>query len=205
MTQTLLIATSNQGKLKEIRTLLSDLSFNVIDLNEAGLLEHIEESGNSFVENASLKASGYALRAGLLTLADDSGLMIDALGGAPGIYSARYAGENSSDSERTRKVLAALADVPETGRSARFVCAVAISDAAGKIIDVSVGECRGRVAFRPDGEQGFGYDPIFIPDGYNVTFGKIDPVTKNRISHRGRALAKSVMFLTSLTDTFADG
>src|SRR6185295_3565481 len=169
--RTLLIATRNRGKLKEIKKLLEDLPFNIVDLSQFPSIETVEESGDTFADNASLKATGYARQAGVLTLADDSGLMVDALDGAPGVHSARYAGEGASDNERTEKLLRALTDVPQSQRGARFVSVIAIAQNEGKAVNMSMGECKGEIAREPRGDGGFGYDPIFIPEGSTLTFG----------------------------------
>src|ERR1041385_2268186 len=195
MMRKLLVATHNRGKLAEIKELMQKSPFTLLDLADFPQISPIEESGETFVENASLKAAGYANATSVLTLADDSGLMVDALGGAPGIHSARYAGENASDRQRTEKLLNALIEVPETERIAKFVSAVAIANSRGRIINISVGECMGRIAFQPAGQRGFGYDPVFIPEGYSETFGQLDSAIKNRISHRARALSMALGFL----------
>lgn len=197
--QSLLVATRNVGKLQELRELLGDLPFDLYGLGSLpGVLE-IQETGESFIENASLKAAGYATQARLLTLADDSGLAVDALGGAPGVFSARYAGQGASDAERTNKLLADLSSLKEPTRSARFVSAVAIASSEGEILNVSVGRCDGHLAFAPRGSEGFGYDPIFIPVGYEQTFAELKPEIKNRISHRAGALLGAREFLRTLT------
>src|SRR5256885_9607924 len=197
--RTLLIATRNRGKLEEIKKLLEDLPFNVVDLSQYPSIETVEESGDTFEDNASLKASGYARQAGVLTLADDSGLMVDALDGAPGVHSARYAGEGASDVERTEKLLRALADVPQSQRVAQFVSAIAIAQNEGKVVNMSMGECKGKIAREPRGYGGFGYDPIFIPEGFILTFGQLEAAEKNRISHCALSLSKTAAFLRALT------
>jgi XTP/dITP diphosphohydrolase len=202
--RTLLIATRNRGKLREIKKLLDDLPFNIVDLSRYPSIETVEESGDSFADNASLKASGYARQAGVLTLADDSGLMVDGLDGAPGVHSARYAGEGASDNERTRKLLRALADVSQLQRGARFTSVIAIAQNDGKIVNASVGECRGEIAREPRGNGGFGYDPIFIPEGFTLTFAQLKSAQKSQISHRARALSKAATFLRALTDASRD-
>ena len=202
--RTLLIATRNRGKLKEIQKLLEDLPFKIVDLSQYPSIETVEESGDTFADNASLKASSYARQAGVLTLADDSGLIVDALDGAPGVHSARYAGEGASDGERTEKLTRALAKVPQSQRGARFVSVIAIARHDGKIVNVSVGECKGEIALQPLGDGGFGYDPIFIPEGFTQTFGQLEPAEKNRISHRARALSKARAFLLTLTAASCD-
>jgi XTP/dITP diphosphohydrolase len=195
----LLIATSNEGKRAEIQQLLSDLPVSLFDLRNFPAIEPIAETGTTFVENASLKAIGYATQTGLLTLADDSGLEVDALGGSPGVRSARYTGELASDAERIEALLAALAFVDESKRSARFVSAVVIADSNREILNVSVGECEGRIAFAPRGDGGFGYDPVFIPNGGDLTFAELKPEIKNQISHRAHALAAACAYLLGLT------
>jgi XTP/dITP diphosphohydrolase len=197
----LLIATSNQGKRAEIEVLLSDLPVSLFDLSNFPAIEPIEETGTTFVENASLKAIGYAAQTGLLALADDSGLEVDALAGAPGVRSARYMGESASDAERIDALLAALALVDESKRSARFVSAVVIADSNREILNIAVGKCEGRIAGAARGARGFGYDPLFIPNGADLTFGELKPEIKNQISHRARALATTRAYLLSLTAT----
>ena len=195
----LLIATSNEGKRAEIQLLLSDLPVSLFDLRNFPAIAPIAETGTTFVENASLKAIGYAAQTRLLTLADDSGLEVDALGGAPGVRSARYTGESASDAERIEALLTALAFVDESRRSARFVSAVVIADSNREILNVSVGECEGRIAQSPRGNGGFGYDPLFIPQGGDLTFAEMKPEIKNQISHRALALAATRAYLLSLT------
>ena len=202
--RTLLIATRNQGKLREIKKLLDNLPVKIIDLSQYPSIETVEESGSTFTDNATLKASGYARQAGVLTLADDSGLMVDALDGAPGVHSARYAGEGASDGERTEKLLRALADVPQAQRTALFISVIAIAQNDGKIVNVSLGECEGQIAAEPLGAGGFGYDPIFIPAGSTLTFAQMESAEKDRISHRARALSKAAAFLGALTAASRD-
>ncbi len=197
--RSLVIATFNKGKLQELRELLAKLPFVISDLEGFSSIQPVPESGETFIENASLKASGYARQTGLLTLADDSGLEVDALSGAPGVLSARYAHEGASDAERTTKLLSELTNVQGAARTARFISVVAIANGDGKIIHVSNGTCEGRVAQAPHGTNGFGYDPVFIPDGFDRTFAELQPVMKNRISHRARALSGAAEFLRGLT------
>jgi XTP/dITP diphosphohydrolase len=197
----LLVATLNEGKLAELREILADLPFVLCSLKDFPEVVPIEETGNTFVENASLKASGYAMQTHLLTIADDSGLEVKALKGAPGVFSARYAGEHASDAERTEKLLENLSGVNESNRSARFVSAIAVADSSGSILEVSVGICDGQIAMAPRGTHGFGYDPIFLPNGYQVTFSELQPEVKNTISHRARALSSLRNFLRTLTIT----
>jgi XTP/dITP diphosphohydrolase len=202
MTETLptelLIATRNRGKLTEIRELINHLPLALKSLPDFPHTTEVEETGATFEENASLKAMAYALQTGLWSLSDDSGLEVYALGGAPGVYSARYAGPEASDSERVELLLKELARTGDPLRSARFVCAVSISDPKGRIVNLSEGVCDGRIAFHPRGEGGFGYDPVFIPDGYEQTFGELSSEIKGLISHRARALAATRDFLLKL-------
>ena len=197
----ILIATQNKGKLRELCELIGDLPFVICDLNAFPSIQTIPETGKTFVENASIKAVGYAKQTRLLTLADDSGLEVDALGGAPGVLSARYAHEGASDTDRTRKLLNALSGVPIRERTARFVSAIVIANQFGIVINISTGVCRGHIAQQPSGQGGFGYDPVFIPEGFDETFGGLSPELKNRISHRSRAFAAARKFLRTLTAT----
>ena len=195
----LLIATSNQGKLAELRELLTNLPFTLFALADYPHIQIVAETGLTFIENASIKASDYARQTGLLTLADDSGLEVEGLHGAPGVFSARYLNESASYADRIQALLTELSGSCRAERAARFVCAVAISDARGSLVHVSVGICKGQLAKSPRGSGGFGYDPIFVPDGYNLTFAELSTHTKNLISHRARALREAREFLHCLT------
>ena len=199
--QTLVIATRNQGKLFELRTIIGELPFVLVDLHSFPSVQTVPETGATFAENASLKAAGYAVQIGKMTLADDSGLEVDALGGAPGVLSARYAGEGASDEERVDKLLAELSRVKSQERGARFVSVIAIADRTGVILNLSKGVCEGRIAVEPRGCNGFGYDPIFVPRGFDQTFAELPAPVKNRISHRGQALRAATDFLRCLTVT----
>jgi XTP/dITP diphosphohydrolase len=195
----LLVATRNEGKLQELRQSLADLPLGLLGLDDFPIIQTVAETGLTFVENASLKASGYATQGHILTLADDSGLEVDALGGAPGVLSARYAGEAASDAVRIDKLLAELSGVAVENRTARFVCAIAIASSEGSILNVSTGTCEGQIDLVSHGRHGFGYDPVFIPDGYTSTFAELAPSVKNRISHRARALEGAIDYLRALT------
>lgn len=197
--QYLLVATQNQGKLEELRLLLGDLALELRGLIDFPAVTQVPETGDSFIENAALKAVGYATQTGLLTLADDSGLEVDALNGAPGIFSARYGGEGNTDEDRTARLLSELSMIPKAARSARFVSAVAIANSKGQILNVSVGTSDGQIDFAARGTGGFGYDPVFIPSGYDKTFAELKSVVKNQISHRARALSGTREFLRTLT------
>jgi XTP/dITP diphosphohydrolase len=193
----LLIATSNHGKLIEIRTLLGDIPWNLIALDQFENIGEAEESERTYVGNAISKAKFYASATGEIVLADDSGLEVTALGGAPGVLSARYAGPNASDADRRVKLLSELKSVCSSDRSARFVCAAVVLDPDGEVLQVAEGICEGSICFAERGKSGFGYDPIFLPDGYDQTFGELSEQIKNSISHRARALQSIRQFLVS--------
>lgn len=195
----LIIATGNSGKLAEFQKLFFDLPLAVGGLDEFDLTGDIEETGNSFSENADLKASGYSATIGEWTLADDSGLEVSALAGRPGIFSARYGGSIST-AERNEKLLNELNEIDTSDRSARFVCAISISDPSGRIVKRAEGICGGNIALESRGSSGFGYDPIFVPDGFDRTFGELSSEIKQKISHRAKA---SVIILRYLRDFIA--
>ena len=183
---TVLLATSNLHKLDEFRAIFSDLPVKLVSLNDIHLNIGVEETGSTFVENAELKARTYAHMSQLLTLADDSGLEIDALNGAPGVYSARYLGSETSYQERFRVILEHMRGLPPEKRSARFRCVIALADPSGTIQSVE-GVVEGAIADHPRGSHGFGYDPIFLLPQLGRTFAELEPEYKNRISHRARA------------------
>lgn len=191
----LLIATHNQGKVREFAALLSDMPVCLRGLAEFERVVEVAETGATFAENAALKARSYAAQTGLWTLADDSGLEVDALGGAPGIFSARYGGADASDADRIARLLSELAQTNDHARRARFVCAIAIVHPATGNLDIFTGTCEGRIAQQPRGANGFGYDPLFIPEGYAETFGELTHATKDLLSHRARALHAARAFL----------
>jgi len=186
-----IVATKNKGKLGEIKEILRDFPFEVISMEEAGITKDIEESGTTFEENAMIKAEEIFRATGEMVMADDSGLEVDYLGGAPGIYSSRFAGEGATDEEKNMKLLKLLEGVPFEKRSARFVCVIAVIFPDGQRFTVK-GTCDGYIGFEPIGVNGFGYDPLFYLPEYNMTTAQLEPELKNRISHRGRALAKMV-------------
>lgn len=195
--QKLLIATHNQGKVREYRALLADLPLDVTYLDAEGITFEVDETGTTFAENAILKARAYAAATGLLTWADDSGLEVDALGGEPGVRSARYgAPVVQGDEGRYRLLLSRLAEVQEADRSARFRCVVALAWPDSRLATAE-GVCEGRIALAPRGQHGFGYDPVFLvaDTGYRQTMAELEPERKNVISHRGRAsqAAKQVL------------
>lgn len=191
----LLIASKNPGKIKEFRQLLSDFQIILHSANEFEEIPEPEETGETFADNAILKARYYAEKTGLISLADDSGLAVDALNGAPGVFSARYAGADATNDERIAKLLNELGEIPIENRSARFICSMAISEKDGKILHLAEGICEGKIAFQPAGTNGFGYDPIFIPNEFSQSFGELSDEIKHKISHRGQAIAKIIKFL----------
>lgn len=186
----LLIATHNPGKRRELIALLSDLPVRLVDLLAVGISEAITEPYERLEDNARWKAMRYAERTGLWTLADDSGLEIDALGGAPGVHSARFAGPDADDSARIRKVLELMADVPWPQRTARFRCVIALARPGEPPVLVE-GRLEGYIAFEPRGIHGFGYDPIFYIPELGKTMAELPPAMKNQISHRARAARKA--------------
>jgi XTP/dITP diphosphohydrolase len=196
----LLVATGNGGKLRELRELLADELYTLIGLEDLPHYKTVPETGVTFAENASMKAAGYARQARLLTIADDSGLEVDGLDGAPGVWSARYLGEDASYSDRMQALLSLLSDTANDNRVARFVCAAAIATTQGTVLHVSMGTCEGQIATAPRGSGRFGYDPIFVPQGFDLTFAELPPEIKNRISHRARALEGARNFLHALTE-----
>lgn len=189
----ILIATKNVGKIKELEKLLDNSPLILRSLNEFPQISDVDEIGETFAENAILKAREYAEKTNLWALADDSGLEVAALNNAPGVFSARYAGENSSNEQKIAKLLEEMKK--KSDRRARFVCAMAISDETGKIRFLAEGICNGKIAVTSKGTNGFGYDPIFIPEGFNQTFGELSGDIKQKISHRAQAIGKIIRFL----------
>lgn len=184
----IVFASGNKGKAKEVRQILSHPALEIVSLVEAGVQEGIQltESGTTFEENAIEKAQQAVALTGLPALSDDSGLEVDYLDGAPGVYSARFAGEQGNDAANIEKLLTLLSGVPEEERKARFRCVAAFVAPEGVVLTAE-GVCDGRITEEPRGAGGFGYDPIFVPDGYEKTFAELPLSVKNRISHRGRA------------------
>ena len=182
----LLVATNNPGKVKEYEALLKGLPLTLTYLAREGVDIEVEEAGSTFAENARLKAVAYARTSGLLTLADDSGLEVDALGGQPGTHSARYAGQGASDEDRYRLLLSKLEGVPWERRTARFRCVIAVAGLQREV-HIAEGTCEGIIALEPKGEHGFGYDPVFYMPEHGQTMAELEPEIKNRISHRARA------------------
>lgn len=202
MKRVVLLATGNAGKVREIRDMTRSAALSWCGLDQFPGVPAAVESGATFVENARLKALHYASATGLLTLADDSGLVVDALGGAPGVHSARFAGEPRSDLANNRKLVAALAGVPAAARSARFMCAMAFAR-PGEILLESSGSVEGRIIDEPRGNNGFGYDPHFLLPKLNHTAAELPPDEKHAISHRGAALRAILPRILALLDTAA--
>ena len=192
------MGTHNKGKVEEIRLLLKGLPLHVCSLSDFPDVTMVEETGLTYEENSKLKALSYASATKIATLADDSGLEVDALGGLPGVKSARFGGALASDEDRIHALLARLDGVPDELRTARFVCCLTLAGlrendksqgTEPSVFSVTRGEVEGRIAMSPEGRHGFGYDPIFIPDGYSESMAALSPKIKNLISHRARALA----------------
>lgn len=192
-----LLGTRNVGKLREIQKILGDVPCQLRSLREFGDVGVAPEDAATYAENAIAKAQFYARATGLCTLADDSGLEVEALNGAPGVFSARYAGVGASDANRRTLLLSELAQAPSENRNARFVCVVAVATADGTVLNTSEGVCEGTMIFEERGTNGFGYDPLFVPDGFDQTFAELSDSIKNRISHRARALLQTREFLLS--------
>ncbi len=191
----LLIATHNRGKLIEYQELLAGLRLELVTLDDVGIRDDVEENGTTFAENARTKAIAYARRSGLLTLADDSGLEVDALGGEPGVHSKRYAGENKSDPERIAFLLNKLHGVPQGKRTARFRCAIAIATPDGRLWETD-GTCEGEMGFEPRGTHGFGYDPVFQVVERGMRMAELATAEKNRVSHRAKAAQHARVILS---------
>ena len=198
------MASRNPGKIRELEALLADSGVKLLSLADFPLLPEIPEQGATFAENAATKAMAVARLTGHPALADDSGLAVDALGGAPGVFSARYAQDRTSpspatDADNWGKLLDELQNVPSGERGARFVCELALAWPDGRLLRAR-GECSGVIAFEPRGETGFGYDPVFWVPEYAATMAQLGPEIKNKISHRARALAAFKDLLSALKD-----
>ncbi len=203
MATKLLIATGNPGKMREYADLLAGLPFELVSLRDLGITHEVDETGDTFSENAWLKASEYAVISGLLTLADDSGLEVDALSGEPGVRSARYGGDSChSDQDRVEFLLKNMKDVPWEERGARFRCVIAIALPGGEkptLVAQAEGFVAGMIQYQPQGDDGFGYDPVFYLPEYDKTVAQLPSDVKNRISHRAHAAKQAMEALKSLT------
>lgn len=196
----LLVATGNKGKIKELENFLSGVNIQIKGLSDFENISQVRETGKTFAENSALKAKSYAAQTGLWALADDSGLEVDYLNGAPGVFSARFAGENATDQENIEKLLAELSEITkEKNRRARFVCLMTIADEKGEVKFNARGVCEGRIAVNPSGTNGFGYDPVFIPEGFEQTFGELSADFKKKLSHRAQAMEKIIEYLSRFT------
>ena len=193
-TKKLLVATRNAGKLKELTALLADAPYELVSLTDVGVDEDVEETGSTMEQNASLKAITYAQLSGMPTLADDSGLEVEALGGEPGVFSARYGGEGLSDAQRIDFLHKKLQGVPEQSWDARFRCVIVIVWPS-EPVELYTGECDGMIIRHPRGSNGFGYDPVFLIPALGKTMAELSGDEKNRISHRSIAAQKAVAAL----------
>ena len=193
----LLLASSNLGKIREYRLLLGNLGYQIVTLSEQGISKVITESGNTYEQNAEMKATTYAKLSQLITLADDSGLEVDALHSKPGIHSARFAGKNATDADRVTKLLAMMDGIPWDRRTAHFKCVIAIATPEGKL-RLCQGKCRGIIAFEAKGKNGFGYDPIFHLPELAKTLAELPLELKNQLSHRGQAAQRARKILNQL-------
>jgi len=197
MKKTMVVASKNMNKIEEIKTIMKDLGFSVVSLEEIGVNVDVVEDGETFEDNAYIKAYEVMKATGRIALADDSGLVIDALEGKPGVYSARFAGEKASDLDNNLKLLEMMEKVPVGERRARFVSAVAIVFPDERQF-ITMGECEGQILFEPRGSGGFGYDPLFFVSEYQKTFAELKPEEKNAISHRSKSLKKMKQLLANL-------
>ncbi len=195
----LLLASANQGKVKEYRFLLGNLGYQITTLAEQGISKVAIESGNSYEQNAQMKATTYANLSQLISLTDDSGLEVDVLNGEPGIHSARFAGRDATDTGRVTALLARLDGVPWERRTAHFTCVIAIATPKGEL-ELCSGECHGIIAFEPRGNSGFGYDPIFYLPKMDKTMAELPLEIKNQISHRAQASQKARQVLKRFID-----
>lgn len=202
---TIVLGSRNAKKCGEIAALLAPHGFEVVSVSQFEDVPEVVEDGDSFAANAALKATQVAQKLGQWVIAEDSGLMVDALGGAPGIYSARFAGESASDDDNNRKLIAELADVPEQKRGAQYVCHVCLSDPSGEVRLTYEATCRGRIGHEPRGENGFGYDPYFTIVEYHRTFGQLSPLVKQNLSHRARAFSRFTPLLIRLREELKGG
>jgi XTP/dITP diphosphohydrolase len=196
----IVLGSRNPGKAREISELLDPIGIDIRSLNEFPDVPDVIEDGVSFGENAAKKASETAIVLSRWVIAEDSGLAVDALGGAPGIFSARFSGENATDERNNQKLLAELADVPTEKRGAKYVCHVAVSDPSGQVQLSVERECRGRITTEARGTNGFGYDPYFLIPEYHQTFGELSPLVKKVLSHRARAMRNLMGSLRKIRD-----
>ena len=200
--RTVILASRNKKKTKEVSEILAAVGFVVIPVTNFPDVPDVDEDGRTFAENAAKKASQVARQLKQWVIGEDSGLMVDALNGAPGIYSARYSGAGATDEKNNAKLMADLAGVPDEKRGAGYMCSVALSNPDGEIRIACEGTCRGRILHEANGEGGFGYDPYFLIPEYHLTFGQLSSVVKHRLSHRARAFATFIPLLSNLSLEF---
>lgn len=194
----IILGTSNAKKGRELRQLLAPWGFELRTLADFSDALEVEETGATFAENAALKATQQARHLRQWVLGEDSGIAVDALGGAPGVYSARYSGENADDESNNRRLLEELGDTPRERRTAHYVCHITVADPRGEVRAESEARCNGRITFEPRGSGGFGYDPLFEIVEYHRTFGELGPAVKAALSHRARAVARILPQLREL-------
>ena len=192
---TLVLATGNVGTVRELTEIFSTLPLELKSLRDFNGIGDVAEIGSTFLENASLKAKGFASQTNHYALADDSGLEVEALGHAPGVYSARFAGAETGYDTKIERLLAMMRDSGTDNRRARFVCAMALANDRGEVIHSVQADCAGRIAHEPRGTNGFGYDPVFIPDDFDLTFGELSDDVKGSISHRAKAAELIIRYL----------
>ncbi len=188
--RTIILASRNRKKTREVTEILAPAGIAVIPVTDFADVADVDEDGQTFAENAAKKARQVAIHLKRWVIGDDSGLQVDALGGAPGIYSARYSGDGATDERNNQKLVAGLDSVPDDKRGAGYVCSVALSDPQGQIRIACEGTCRGRILRQASGKGGFGYDPYFLIPEYHMTFGELSSAVKNRLSHRARAFTE---------------
>jgi len=199
---TIVLASRNKKKSREVTELLAPHGFEVVPVTEFADVPEVDEDGQTFAENAAKKAREVALRLKRWVIGEDSGLRVDALNGAPGIYSARYSGPGATDESNNRKLIEDLRDVPDDKRGAGYICSVALSDPFGTIQVACEGTCRGRILTEANGAGGFGYDPYFLIPEYHLTFGQLSSVVKHRLSHRARAFSIFIPQLLKIRHQF---
>ena len=198
----IVLASRNRKKTQEVAEILAPHGFHIISVTEFPSAPEVDEDGLTFAENAAKKAREIAIHLGQWVIGEDSGLKVDALNGAPGIYSARFSGPNATDETNNAKLLHELLNVPDEKRGAGYTCSVALADPLGNSHVACEGTCRGRILHLPNGQGGFGYDPFFLIPEYHRTFGQLSPTVKHRISHRAKAFAKFVPMLINISNRF---
>ena len=200
--RTIVLASRNKKKTREVSEILAAVGFSVIPVTDFPDIPEVEEDGQTFAENAAKKATQVARQLNQWVIGEDSGLIVDALNGAPGIYSARYSGADATDERNNARLIAELATISDDKRGAGYICSVALSNPQGKIRIACEGTCRGRILREANGEGGFGYDPYFLIPEYHLTFGQLSSVVKHRLSHRARAFAKFIPLLQNICHEF---